>query len=91
MRPQMRAGILLRIGECDDDPAGTDRSFRETELTAIGEGLRHEQAPASDPQRLFTPGSAALVGHEREVVGRLAVDFRPGVAAPRRKPHVTLG
>jgi hypothetical protein len=39
-KPQMRAGILLRIGERDDDdPAGAERPFRKGELEAIAAAL----------------------------------------------------
>lgn len=42
-KPQMRAGILWRIGRADDDsPADTDRPFRKDELEAIAAALDEE-------------------------------------------------
>lgn len=42
-KPQMRAGILWKIGELDeDDPDSADRPFRKAELEAIAEALRDE-------------------------------------------------
>jgi len=40
-KPQMRAGILWKIGERDDDdPADTGNAFRKAELEAIAAALR---------------------------------------------------
>lgn len=40
-KPQMRAGILWRVGELpDDDPEHTQRAFRKAELQAIAAWLR---------------------------------------------------
>lgn len=42
-KPQMRAGILWKIGELDeDDPDSADRPFRKGELEAIAVALRDE-------------------------------------------------
>lgn len=42
-KPQMRAGILARIGELeDDDPDRAPDAFRKAELQAIAEALREE-------------------------------------------------
>lgn len=42
-KPQMRAGILWKIGELDeDDPTETENAFRKGELEAIAEALRDE-------------------------------------------------
>lgn len=42
-KPQMRAGILSRIGELeDDDPRETQNAFRKAELEAVAEALRDE-------------------------------------------------
>ncbi|SFS07787.1 hypothetical protein SAMN05216559_3291 [Halomicrobium zhouii] len=42
-KPQMRAGILWKVGELDDDdPAATENAFRKGELQAVAEALRDE-------------------------------------------------
>ena len=42
-KPQMRAGILWRIGVLDeDDPDGADRPFRKADLESIATALRNE-------------------------------------------------
>lgn len=42
-KPQMRAGILWKIGELDDDdPERADRPLRKAELEAVAEALRSE-------------------------------------------------
>ncbi|WP_440005405.1 hypothetical protein [Halomicrococcus sp. SG-WS-1] len=42
-KPQMRAGILWKIGELnDDDPEQADRPFRKAELEAIAAALQNE-------------------------------------------------
>jgi hypothetical protein len=42
-KPQMRAGILWKIGELDeDDPERTPSAFRKAELVAVAEALRDE-------------------------------------------------
>lgn len=42
-KSQMRAGILWKVGESnDDDPENAPRSFRKAELEAIAETLRDE-------------------------------------------------
>jgi len=42
-KPQMRAGVLWKIGERDDDdPTDTQRPFRKAELRAIAEALRED-------------------------------------------------
>lgn len=42
-KPQMRAGILWKIGELDDDtPDRTGRPFRKAELESIAVALRDE-------------------------------------------------
>jgi hypothetical protein len=42
-KPQMRAGILWKIGERDeDDPDSADRPFRKAELESISAALRDE-------------------------------------------------
>ncbi|WP_267641320.1 hypothetical protein [Haloarchaeobius amylolyticus] len=42
-KPQMRAGILWRLGELDDDdPASTQGAFRKGELQTIAAALRDE-------------------------------------------------
>lgn len=39
-KPQMRAGILWKVGELDDDnPANTGQAFRKAELEAIAAAL----------------------------------------------------
>ncbi|RBI58430.1 hypothetical protein DMJ13_26775 [halophilic archaeon] len=41
-KPQMRAGILWKVGELDDDtPERTARPFRKAELEAIATALRN--------------------------------------------------
>lgn len=41
-KPQMRAGILWKVGELDDDtPERTARPFRKAELEAIATTLRN--------------------------------------------------
>ena len=43
-KPQMRAGILWRIDELDDDdPAEAQNSFRKADLEAIATALRDEE------------------------------------------------
>ncbi len=43
-KPQMRAGILWRIGELDeDDPAEAENPFRKAELAAVAEALRERK------------------------------------------------
>ncbi|UPV72923.1 hypothetical protein M0R89_10220 [Halorussus limi] len=43
-KSQMRAGILWRIGELDDDdPEDAPRSFRKADLEAIAEALRDQE------------------------------------------------
>ncbi|MBV0926166.1 hypothetical protein KTS45_18320 [Halomicroarcula limicola] len=43
-KPQMRAGILWRIGELDDDdPSRAERPFRKTQLQAIADALEREE------------------------------------------------
>ncbi|WP_231187579.1 hypothetical protein [Haladaptatus sp. DYF46] len=43
-KPQMRAGILLKIGELDDDnPEQTSNAFRKAELEAIAATLRDNE------------------------------------------------
>jgi hypothetical protein len=42
-KPQMRAGILWKIGRLeDDDPAEADHAFRKADLEAIAGALRDE-------------------------------------------------
>jgi hypothetical protein len=42
-KPQLRAGILYRIGELDDDdPAETQNAFKKAELASIADGLRND-------------------------------------------------
>lgn len=42
-KPQMRAGILWKVGlGDDDDPSGTGRPFRKAELESIATALRTE-------------------------------------------------
>jgi hypothetical protein len=42
-KPQMRAGILWRIGElADDDPEQTPRAFRKAQLQAIADALSED-------------------------------------------------
>lgn len=42
-KPVMRAGILWKIGQRDDDdPEGADQAFRKAELEAIAEALDDE-------------------------------------------------
>ncbi|MFC4245694.1 hypothetical protein ACFOZ7_01530 [Natribaculum luteum] len=42
-KPQMRAGILWKIGVIDeDDPASAERPFRKAELEAIAAALEDE-------------------------------------------------
>lgn len=42
-KPQMRAGILWKIGELDDDnPERIPRAFRKAELEAIAAALKNE-------------------------------------------------
>ncbi|MCU4799262.1 hypothetical protein OB920_02610 [Halobacteria archaeon HArc-gm2] len=42
-KPRMRAGILWKIGEMDDDdPSETENAFRKGELQAVAEALRDE-------------------------------------------------
>jgi hypothetical protein len=42
-KPQMRAGILWKLGRLDDDdPDEAGRPFRKAELEAIGDALREE-------------------------------------------------
>jgi len=42
-KPQMRAGILWKIGELhEDDPERTPSAFRKAELVAVAEALRDE-------------------------------------------------
>lgn len=42
-KPQMRAGILWKIGELDDDdPEQTGRPFRKAELEAVADALQDE-------------------------------------------------
>jgi hypothetical protein len=42
-KPQMRAGILWKIGELDDDdPEQTGRPFRKAELEAVADVLQSE-------------------------------------------------
>ncbi|GAA0252730.1 hypothetical protein ACFFQF_24025 [Haladaptatus pallidirubidus] len=43
-KPQMRAGILWKIGELDDDsPDQTSQPFRKTELEAIVTALQDDE------------------------------------------------
>jgi hypothetical protein len=43
-KPRMRAGVLWKLGELDeDDPAAAQNSFRKAELEAIAEALRDEE------------------------------------------------
>ncbi|MCO8245418.1 hypothetical protein [Haladaptatus sp. AB643] len=43
-KPQMRAGILWKIGELDDDdPEQTSNAFRKPELKAIAVALQDEE------------------------------------------------
>lgn len=42
-KPQMRAGILWKIGELDeDDPEEAQSPFRKSQLEAVAEALRDE-------------------------------------------------
>lgn len=42
-KPQMRAGILWKIGELDeDDPDSADRPLRKAELESVAAALREE-------------------------------------------------
>lgn len=42
-KPQMRAGILWKVGRLDeDDPEETQRAFRKAELEAVAAALRQE-------------------------------------------------
>lgn len=43
-KPQMRAGILWKIGELDDDnPEQTSNAFRKAELEAIATALQDDE------------------------------------------------
>ncbi|WP_435156206.1 hypothetical protein [Haladaptatus sp. DFWS20] len=43
-KPQMRAGVLWKIGELDDDsPEQTPQPFRKAELEAIAAALKDEE------------------------------------------------
>jgi hypothetical protein len=43
-KPQMRAGILWKIGELDDDnPDQTSNAFRKAELEAIAAALKDDE------------------------------------------------
>ncbi|WP_227380915.1 hypothetical protein [Haladaptatus halobius] len=43
-KPQMRAGILWKIGELDDDnPEQTSNAFRKAELEAIAAALQNNE------------------------------------------------
>ncbi|MFC4549029.1 MULTISPECIES: hypothetical protein [Halorussus] len=42
-KPQMRAGVLWRIGRLDEaDPSSAERPFRKAELESIADALRDE-------------------------------------------------